>query len=147
MGKNIKTTRTTKNDAKERTRSLVYSRVSIARIIYLCVKKILFFKNDHEKSFLNRTFLVDPVEWRQNQHIFKSSLINFSKSARVTSKQCPSVTFMSLFCWIKLFRVIHLVDKKILKHFHSTHLPVQSEHISQILLLLLEVLKSYCLKR
>ena len=40
----------------------------------------------------------------------KSLLIICSKSAKVMTKQCSGAILISLFVWIKLFKVIHLVD-------------------------------------
>ena len=48
-------------------------RIALILIYNIFVTKKIFFRNEHQKKFLARTFLVDPVEWRQT-NIFKSGL-------------------------------------------------------------------------
>ena len=48
-------------------------RIALILIYNIFVTKKIFFRNEHQKNFLARTFLVDPVEWRQT-NIFKSGL-------------------------------------------------------------------------
>ena len=49
----------------------------------------------------------------------KSLLIICLRSAKETSKQCSGVTLISLFFMIKLFKVIHSVERKILNFFFN----------------------------
>ena len=47
----------------------------------------------------------------------KSLLMIYSKLAKVTSKQCLGTISINVFCWVKLFKVIHLVERKISLNF------------------------------
>ena len=61
------TTPTTKKWCRRKNNkfTLIF-RESIARIIYIWLKKH-FFWNENQKKVLTRTFLVDPVGWRQSK--------------------------------------------------------------------------------
>ena len=77
----VKTTQATKNWCKRKSKKFtLLSIVSIAWIIYLWLKKNFFQEWASKKKFFTRTFLVDPVGWRQVNLFLSLGLYkNFSK--------------------------------------------------------------------
>ena len=74
----VKTTGTTKKWCRRKNKKFtMLSRLSIAKILYICDQKI-FFQEWASKTFSDLRVSCRPVRVRANQHIFKSGLSSWN---------------------------------------------------------------------
>ena len=50
-------------------------KMALILIYNIFVTKNIFFRNEHQKHFFTRTFLVDPVGWRQTNIFLSVALL------------------------------------------------------------------------
>ena len=67
-------------------------KIALILIDNIFVTKKLFFRNKHQKIFLTRTFLVEPVGWRQT-----NTFLSLAQSIKFFTFQCHIIKRVHIF--------------------------------------------------
>ena len=85
-------------------------------LIYnIFVTEIFFFRNEHKKIFLTRTFVVDPVGWRQTNIFLSLALFTAQKMKFSIEDYFSKSDQIGSFLWIWLHLLPEILNGKL--HF------------------------------